>query len=208
MWLSNFWQVDSFDMSINEAKLEALSSLKFSQILQQLKSYLELAEWFRSYIHQYFQIIKFLEEQKRLLMKSDSKTDRARKVFLKTVQIFLSLSTEFKVFNSLQKIFNNLLFFFYQNSICRLFIDFNAVKTETKFEAIIYHVKSKLKYFKNSKKMTLLFYIQIQSILFLSRWLNQHKKHYWSTKLEITCLIWILQKIWHMIEAAKQATII
>ena len=135
-------------------------------------------------------------------MKSDLKTNKTRKIFSKTVQIFLFFFIKLEVFNNLQKIFNNLLFF-YQNSICRLFIDFNAVKTETKFEAIIYHVKSKLKYFKNSKKMTLLFYIQIQSILFLSRWLNQHKKHYWSTKFEITCLIWILQKIWHMIEAAK-----
>ena len=35
-------QVDSFDMSTSKAKLETLSSLKFSQILQQLKSYLNL----------------------------------------------------------------------------------------------------------------------------------------------------------------------
>ena len=37
-------QVDNLDMSTSKAKLETLSNLKFSQILQQLKSYLELAE--------------------------------------------------------------------------------------------------------------------------------------------------------------------
>ena len=36
--------VDSLDISISEAKLETLSSFKFSWILQQLESYLELAE--------------------------------------------------------------------------------------------------------------------------------------------------------------------
>src|SRR5207247_2394054 len=110
-----------------------------------------------------------LEEQKKLLMKSDSKTNRIRKIFLKTVQIFLSSSTEFKVFNSLQKIFNDLLFLFHQNSTCILFIDLNAAKSETEFEAIVYHVKSELKYLKNSKKITLSSHTQIQSILFFSR---------------------------------------
>src|SRR6266487_4827916 len=99
-------------------------------------------------------------------MKSDSKTDRTRKIFSKTIQIFLSFFTELKVFNSLQKIFSNSLFLFHQNLICRLFIDLDAVKTETGFEAIVYHVKNKLKYLKNSKKMTLSSHTQVQSILF------------------------------------------
>ena len=159
-------------MSTSKVKLEALSSLKFSQTLQQLESYLDLTEWFRSYIYWYSQIIEFLEEQKKLLMKLNSKIDKIRKKFSKIIQIFLFFFIEFKVFNNLQKIFNNLLFFFYQNLICRLFINLNAAKTETEFEAIVYHVKSKLKYFKNSKKMTLSFHTQIQSILFLSRQLN------------------------------------
>src|SRR5204862_4661967 len=37
-------QVDSLDMSTSKAKLEAFSSLKFLQTLQQLESYLDLAE--------------------------------------------------------------------------------------------------------------------------------------------------------------------
>src|SRR5438034_2245934 len=111
-------------------------------------------------------------------MKSDSKTDKTRKIFSKTIQIFLFFFIELKVFNNLQKIFSDLLFLFHQNLICRLFIDLNAVKTETEFEAIIYHVKSKLKYLKNSKKMISSFCTQVQSILFLNRQLNQHEKYY------------------------------
>ena len=140
-------------MSTSKAKLKILSSLKFSQILQQLENYLNLIRWFRSYIHQYSQISESLKEQKKLLMKSNSKTDRIKKAFLKTVQIFLSLSIELEVFNILQKIFNNSFFLFHQDSICILFINLDVIKSETEFEAIVYHVKSKLKYLKNSKKM-------------------------------------------------------
>ena len=85
-------------------------------------------------------------------MKSDLKTDRARKNFSKTVQIFLFLSTELEIFNILQKIFNNSFFLFHQDLICILFINFNALKSETKFETIVYHVKNKLKYLKSNKK--------------------------------------------------------
>ena len=37
-------QVDSFDMSTSKTKLKTLSSLKFSQTLQQLESYLDLVK--------------------------------------------------------------------------------------------------------------------------------------------------------------------
>ena len=111
-------------------------------------------------------------------MKSDLKINKIRKIFSKTVQIFLSSLTELKVFNNLQKIFSNLLFFFYQNSIHILFINLNVIKSETEFEAIIYHIKNKLKYLKSSKKMISSFHIKIQSILFLNKQLNQHEKHY------------------------------
>src|SRR5436190_15314010 len=102
-------------------------------------------------------------------MKSDSKTDRTRKTFSKTVQISLSSSTEFKVFNTLQKIFSDSFFLFHQDSTHILFINLDAAKSETGFETIVYHVKSELKYFKSSKKMISSLHIQIQSILFLSR---------------------------------------
>ena len=103
--------VDSFDISINKIKLEAFSSFKFSWILQQLKNCLNLVEWFRNYIYWYFQITKSLKKQKKLLMKSDLKTNRARKIFSKIIQIFLFSLIELKIFNILQKIFNDSLFF-------------------------------------------------------------------------------------------------
>jgi hypothetical protein len=37
---------------------------------------------------------------------------------------------------------------------------------------------------------------------------HRHKTHYWSTKLEVTKLIWVLKKTHHLIEAAEQSTII
>ena len=48
----------------------------------------------------------------------------------------------------------------------------------------------------------------IKSIMFLSRLLNKIEKNYWSTKLKVTCLVWILWKICHFVKFATHFTII
>ena len=44
--------------------------------------------------------------------------------------------------------------------------------------------------------------------MFFNRKLNSAEKNYWFTELEITCLVWILKKIWHIIKIIKNKTII
>ena len=195
--------VDSLEMSTSEVKIKAITDLKFLCTLQQLEFYLDLTEWFCSYIEWYAQITELLEKHKWLLAKSESNADKARKTFAKTAQLSLSASTELKAFHILQKIFANSLFLFHHDKIWKLFIDFDAMKSETDMKAMIYHVEGKLKYLKDSTKMTSFLRTHIQSIMFLSRLLNKHKQQYWSTELKVTCLIWVLHKIRHIIKTSE-----
>ena len=49
---------------------------------------------------------------------------------------------------------------------------------------------------------------KIQSILFLSKLLTDAETWYWSTKLEIACMIWTVKKICHMISESLAETVI
>ena len=64
---------------------------------------------------------------------------------------------------------------------------------------MIYHV---LKNFIESN-INVIFKTTIQFIMFLSRCLNIVEKNYWSTKLEITKIIWVIRKIRHLIEVIE-----
>jgi hypothetical protein len=82
----------------------------------------------------------------------------------------------------------------------QLYVDLNAFK-EFGFEAHVYHTKKAEKNKTPQQK-------SMKPILFLSQLLTDIKTHYWSTKLEVAKLIWVLKKTHHLIEAAEQSTII
>ena len=44
--------------------------------------------------------------------------------------------------------------------------------------------------------------------MFFNKFFNKIKRNYWFTKLEITCLVWILQKICYLIKISKHDIII
>jgi RNase H-like domain found in reverse transcriptase len=44
--------------------------------------------------------------------------------------------------------------------------------------------------------------------MFLSRLLNRYEKNYWPTELEVACLVWVLKKIRHLVEAAEEPPVV
>ncbi|KAI2730631.1 hypothetical protein CBS147332_2483 [Penicillium roqueforti] len=48
----------------------------------------------------------------------------------------------------------------------------------------------------------------VQPIMFLSRLLTKAEQNYWPTELEVACLVWTLQKIRHLLLAAKKLAIV
>jgi hypothetical protein len=74
----------------------------------------------------------------------------------------------------------------------------NAFKKN--FEAFVYHVK------KDREEITK--FTIIKSIVFLSKIFILAKKRYWSTKLKIVAIVWVVKKLHHMIRATKHFIII
>ena len=80
-----------------------------------------------------------------------------------------------------------------------LFIDIDVSKRRN-FDAVIYHLKSKVDVNK-SKRINIEF-------IFFNRMLNEAKKNYWLTKLKMMNLIWVIRRLRHMIEIVKHVTVI
>ena len=122
-------------------------------------------------------------------------------IFSKNVKsskfFYTNLFTKKKiVFRNLQTIFVFFIFLIHFDKKRRLYIDLNAFK-QWKFAIIVYHVLDDS--FDDD------FYSRtfIQFIMFLNRFLKKTKKNYWSTKLKVVDIVWIMRKIRHMIESTK-----
>ena len=82
------------------------------------------------------------------------------------------------------------------------YVNINVFKKHD-FDIMIFHVKKQW----DNLKVSLLRNL-IKSIMFLSRFLNKIERNYWFTELEITCLVWIFQKICHLVKTSKHNIII
>ena len=67
---------------------------------------------------------------------------------------------------------------------------------------MIYHIK------RNSVDSKDIKHNDIQSIVYLSKTLSSAESQYWSTELEIADLVWVVQKVCHMIDSSIMLTII
>ena len=113
------------------------------------------------------------------------------------------IEAEVKAFHSLQQAFTSPSFLIHYNRTRPLFVNLNAFKS-FEFATMIYHHK------KNSisKAFSKIIRIDVQSIMFLSRYLNTAEHNYWPTKLEIADVMWIVKKIRHMIEFSLKSPVI
>ena len=75
----------------------------------------------------------------------------------------------------------------------------NTLK-EFSFRAYVYHIKDSHGLITDQKSM--------KSILFLNKTLANTKTHYWLTELEVTDLVWLIQKICYMLKLAEKLTIV
>ena len=71
-----------------------------------------------------------------------------------------------------------------------------------RFGAMVYHLKITCLNSENPK------HIDIEPIYFFNRMLNEAETKYWPRKLEMVSLIWVIRKTRHLIETAKETTVI
>lgn len=196
-------QVDALGMTTAADKLEAITALEFPKTLKTLETYLGMTEYLRHYIPFYAQIVEPLQNRKTSLNKSLrarnlSTGGGARKKAVAILSIVAPAPSELDAFHHLQSIFARPKMLVHFDSTRQLFADIDASK-EFGFGVMIYHSKShKLPPIPAS----------VEPILFLSRMLTSAETRYWPTGLEVACLVWMVKKIRHMIEASDHPTII
>ncbi len=191
--------VDEFDLHAIKNKVVAILNWKFLTTLKALKIYLRFIEWLRNYVAWYAQKVESLQQRKILLLKNASfQKKHARKAYVDRIILKNSTARKQKSFEMIQKTFKNSRFLIHFDFVRQFLINVNAFKKD--FEAFIYHVK------KNREEITK--FTIIKSIVFLSKIFISAKKRYWSTKLKIVAIVWIVKKLHHMIRATKHFIII
>ena len=103
-------------------------------------------------------------------------------------------------FHTLQKLFMKSIFLCHFNSEQHLYINVNLFK-QYGFDTIIYYVDDNL----NNNEF---FWQKIQSILFLSKLLTSAEWNYWFMKMKTAKLVWVVWKVWHLIESVSEKTIV
>ena len=109
--------------------------------------------------------------------------------------------SELDSFHQLQSLFFKSIILVHYDLKHQLYTDMNASK-EFDFRAHVYHIK------KSHSSAMISDQKSIKSILFLSKAFSITKTHYWSTELEVADLIWLIQKICHMLKSAEKLTIV
>ena len=170
-----------------------------SETLTQLKTYLELIEYIKQYIHFYVFISRSLQDLKTVLLKSKS-VDVRKKTYTSKLKLLLT-TKEKESFNLLQKAIDRASMLIHFDFDRTLWIDLDKSK-KREFDVIVFHLKKEL------INDIISLRTQIESIMFLSRLLTTVEMNYWSIELKMTALIWIVKKIKHLIKSFKYSILI
>ena len=135
----------------------------------------------------------------RLFLVTTKESTRKRQVV--KIKFYESIHVERQSFKNLQNVFRESIFLTHYNRRRRLFVNLDSSKS-WEFVDMIYHVES------DSNSKNEFSRIKMQFIMFLNRCLNETKKNYWFTKLEIVDIVWVIKKIRHMIKFNECSSII
>ena len=194
-------RVDSLDMFIIVEKIVVIISFRFSFSLRDFEIFMKFIDWLRSSIFRYAQRVQSLQKRKITLIKNVTVSDSARKRQTIKTQLYDFTHEKRVVFRNLQIAFVFSIFLIHFDRKRRLYIDLNAFK-QWNFATIVYHVLN------DSFSDVTYSRTTIQSIMFFNRCLNDVEKNYWSTKLKIVDIVWVIRKIKHMIESTEIFSII
>jgi len=204
-------KVSSLRLTTNEKKLKAIVCLTFLCTLKKLETYLELMRQLHQFVSHYAVIIKSLQKRKTILLKPVSKTENSCKSYASRISLMKLNSAEIASFKTLQLLLFKFSYLIHFNLIKHLYINLNTSKFFG-FDVIIYHIKKEvhINIKKDNSSIAKIFSSKlfIQLIMFLSRLLKSAETYYWLTELELADMIWIMQKVRHLIELLNLLTII
>ena len=189
-------KMNFFDLFIRVEKLKIIVKIRFFKILRLLKHYLDLTDYFKKYVSFYVDVFKAFQIKKTKLLKSFSIFNNVRKIFFNRIKINNSTSLKLKFFRTLQSLLFESSYLIHYDRHRQLFVDLNVSK-KFDFDAMIYHVKFFAKW--NDKNYSSR--KSLKSILFFNWFLIFAETRYWSTKLKIIDIVWVLKKIKHLMKS-------
>ena len=132
-------KVNNLDMFISIEKITAIISFRFSFSLRDLKIFMKLIDWLRSFISRYVQRVQSLQKRKITLTKKIIVSDSTKKRQINKIQLYDSIHEKRATFRNLQIAFVSSTFFIHFDKKRRLYIDLNVFK-QWNFAVIVYHV--------------------------------------------------------------------
>lgn len=184
-------KVDGFGLRTTDDRVSAIKKIRFPRILEELETYLGLANYLRSGVGYYAQISEPLQKRKTDLLKDSPLVGgRSRKAFSKATK-YQPVAKELDSFKALQEVLTADTFLHYYDPMRQLYADIDASKRYG-FGVMVYHVKGDplVNDFPRAS---------IQPIMFLSKLLNAAESRYWPTELEVAALVWTIKKINHLL---------
>ena len=149
----------------------------------------------------YTQIVESLQNRKTIFLKKESIKNNLKKTFSKRTSIDQSINAKYQSYKYLQIKFSKSSFLIHFEAMKSTFVDVDVSKKN--FKIMIFYVQSDSK-----KNDIIIIKNEIQSIMFLNKILIDAETRYWSTKLKMIEMIWIVKKIRHMIESCRKPSII
>lgn len=200
-------KVSSLGMTTTADRAKALVQLSFPKTLKELEHYIGLTGWLRNFIPYYAAKIQPLQDLKTaLLARSPSDKGEKRRAYTKRTEIGDPTPAERAAYDAIQACFVGGLFLRHQDASKVLFMDIDASK-DYGFGAMIFHVKDSWpglveQNFKRSPTRDV-----VEPIAFYSRSLSAAERKFFPTELEIACLVWVLRKARHMVDAACRTVV-
>jgi dUTPase len=190
--------VDAFGMSTPEDKVKAIANLQFPVTLRQLETYLGMTGALRQYVPYYAQKSEPLQIRKTELLRGSPVKGRPRQEWSSRTRYTHPTERELAAFDAIQAVFQDPQWLVHWDRTRRLYFDIDSSQ-EGGHGAMVFHVKRD---YNHTNLKAVPPSTAVEPIMFLSRLLTPAEKHYWSTELEVSCIVWVVRKIRHMIEAA------
>lgn len=195
-------RVDGLGLITTEAKLDALKSLTFPRTLADLEHYLGITGCFRHRIEHYAQKSQALQDLKTSMLRGGPSKGRLRKAYTTSSGIEPTIN-QLEAFRMLQKHLTDPTILVHFDPDQQAYIDLDASRNG--HGVVMYHAPEHMP---SGSKLEPPPRTKVKPILFLSRLLKAAETRYWPTELEVSCLVWALHKVRHLVESATQPVIV
>ena len=195
--------VDRYGLSTVKEKTDAISKIPFPKTLCDLEHFLGLANYYRTFVGRYAGITDPLQNLKTQLLRGSPRKGRQRDTYTRTKLINNPTQLEIASFEETKRILCSPNALTHHDPTLPLLYYVDSCK-EWGYAVAIYQVPRKLM---EENGLTVEDIVngnydrQLEHpVMYLSKQLNKHEQHYWSTELEIAGIVWAVQKTWHLIE--------